>query len=223
MATPERLWRVRVKICGVTRSEDARAAARLGADLLGLNFHRASPRRVDAGRALELCRVAREANPGIRIVGVFVEQGPEEIREIAERAELDLVQLHGDHDESVVEAFGTRAIRVLRIRRRLEPGCLARLGPSWGILVDARDPELWGGSGRSWDWSSLERAGSGGRRVLVAGGLAPDNVGALLSRVRPWGIDLASGLETEPGIKDHRRMINLFEEIERYGESSAAS
>lgn len=225
--------RVRVKICGATRPEDAACCARLGADLLGLNFHGPSPRCVSPALARQLASAARAENPGIGIVGVFVEQGAAQIDEIADEAGLDLVQLHGDPDVALVERFADRAVRVVRVAERLDPAALA--GPDcWGVLLDAKHPDLWGGAGRTWDWASLgdvadsaaraarERGGSA-RRLLVAGGLRPDNVGRLLSLARPWGIDVASGVESAPGRKDPELMERLFEEIDRHGESTTAS
>ncbi|MEM9596286.1 MAG: phosphoribosylanthranilate isomerase [Acidobacteriota bacterium] len=226
MAPPHRrrIQRRRVKICGVTTPEDAVLAADLGADLLGLNFYKQSPRYVDEGRARELVAAV---GPRVTWAGVFVNLPVAEAEGIADRVGLDVIQLHGDESPEDAAALGPRALPVLRVRDTLDRSAIDRALATdpWGLLLDTHHPRLYGGTGHGWDFGSLRQlAGTGGplhgRRVLVAGGLRPGNARAAADASDAWGIDLCSGVEARPGIKDPRLMRDLFEEI-HHAESSA--
>lgn len=207
-----------IKICGVTRPEDAALAAALGADLLGLNFYPPSPRALDPerdpGRLGEIVAAAGD----VPTVGVFVGEEPGRIEEIAERAGLALVQLHGDESPEAVRRFGRRAIRVFRRRRLPEPSELALYPEVWGFLFDvpaAPRPGrevLYGGTGETWDYEMLA-ALEDDRPVLVAGGIRPETARAALAASRAAGVDVCSGIESSPGRKDPERMKRLFEEV----------
>lgn len=229
---PGSIVRPIVKICGVTRPEDARLAVDLGADLLGLNFYPRSPRYLaDAGRARE---IAAEVRGETLLVGVFVEREPVDlgaIDRLAERVGLDLVQLHGDRtgsggnrDDDPVAALGRRALRVFR---REEPPAREELSlyhehhGTWGFLFDlprnaeiAPEDDPHGGTGRSWDFAALAPLAPLARRlpILVAGGIGPDNAARALAASRASGIDVCSRIESSPGVKDPHRMRQLFEE-----------
>lgn len=217
-----RASRPRVKICGVTRAADALLALELGADYLGLNFYPPSPRFVDRATARRLVRTVRQAAPGVRLVGVFVDRPVSEVAETAADLGLDLLQFHGDETPDDVAPFAERAIKVFRVDERFDPGLLAAWSGVWGFLVDTRHPQLYGGSGESWDFGSLSRArdsdDSKSHRIFIAGGLGPGNVASALRAARPWGVDLCSGVESRPGHKDPALMRQLFEEID-HGES----
>jgi phosphoribosylanthranilate isomerase len=205
MPTPQPS-RPKVKICGLTDPSETALAVELGADFLGLNFHPPSPRALSPAKARELARVARECNPRVRLVGVFVNLALAEVEEIAAEAELDLLQFHGDETPESLASVAERAIKVFRIRDRVDPAAVAAFDaaagtPCWGLLFDYKDPDLYGGSGHSWHFDSL-RALDEERPVLIAGGLGPHNIRAALRAARPWGVDICSGVEASPGRED---------------------
>lgn len=200
---------VGVKICGVTRPEDAERAAELGARWIGLNFWPGSPRRIGLALAGEIVSaVAGRAS----LVGVFVDQDPGFVAETADAAGLDLVQLHGDEGPKVVERFGERAIKVFRIEDGVDFERFGEYPRCWGFLLDRRHPDLFGGTGEGWPFE-LARDRPTERPVLVAGGIGPETVADVIHACRPDGIDVCSGIESAPGVKDHHRLRALFEEI----------
>jgi len=200
-----------VKICGITRREDAEAAVACGADALGFVFWPKSPRCVERIRAREI--VASLA-PGITTVGVFVNQPADEVNRIATEVELDLVQLHGDEDGDYVRSIERPVIKALPFSAESWTGPIAL--DDWlfkvRILLDVHDPVRRGGTGRTVDWT---RAAEYAKEldIILAGGLTPENVGEAITRVRPYGIDVSSGVEALPGIKDHSRLKALFEAV----------
>ena len=187
-----------IKVCGVTRIEDARAAARGGASWLGLNFWPGSKRLVDDGAARDIARVARDE--GLEVVGVFVNEAAERIAEVVRTVGLARVQLHGDESPADCRRIGAHAYKALGVATRADA---ARAGdyPDEPLLLDTASPER-GGTGRTFDWSLAARVVATGRQVILAGGLTPANVGEAVRAVRPWGVDVASGVEIAPGIKD---------------------
>jgi phosphoribosylanthranilate isomerase len=195
-----------IKICGITRVEDADLAARAGADWLGVNFWPTSRRHVGAEQAIEVVAAARAARAGVKLVGVFVDQDPDVVAALAARLELDYVQLHGDEGPDVAARFGHRAIKALAMN---EPADLDRMAdyecPT--ILIDTPSPGR-GGSGIVGDWEVARKAATL-RPVLLAGGLTPDNVADAVATVAPYGVDVASGVERAPGIKD-RDLVERF-------------
>jgi len=208
--------RPRIKICGVTRPQDADLAAGLGADLVGLNFWPGSPRRTDLPQAREIAAaVAGRA----RLVGVFVDERPGRVDEIVEDVGLDLVQLHGDEPEAERTRFGARLLRVLRadelvIRGREIDAAGSRSAAPFAFLVDAPRPAGVGGTGRAWNWStSREWIRCAPAPVLVAGGVRPGSAARALAESGAAGVDVASGVERAPGVKDAEKMRRLFEEL----------
>ena len=225
--------RPRVKVCGVTRADDAVAAARLGADLIGLNFYPPSPRYLDQQQARRLVAAiaADAAARGARrplLVGVFVDEPIEHVEATLSDLDLDLAQLHGDEGPEAVARLGRRAIQALRVDGRVDPSVLgAELADAtpWGYLIDAKHPQLYGGSGTTWAFDSLTGVAAA-RPVLIAGGLGPRNVGAALEASGAWGVDVCSGIESAPGIKDLDRMTRFFQAIPQetpHGTSAVAS
>lgn len=204
---------MKIKICGNTRAEDAIAAADLGADFLGFIFIEASPRHVEAEHVAEIARAVRtgrEHPP--QLVGVFRDASNDYIREIASVATLDLVQLHGAETEEDLVDLGLPAIKTIRVGDAL-PDTAATPSAEW-LLFDTWDERRAGGTGRRFDWSLLamyERK----KPFFLAGGITPENVSAAISLVRPDAIDLASGVESSPGIKDHAKLAQLFERVRR--------
>ena len=210
--------RPRVKICGVTTKSDALRAVGLGADYLGLNFHPPSPRYV---KPLEATKIAEAVRGNVYLVGVFVNRPAAEVAAILDEVGLDLVQLHGDETAADVEAFAGRSIKAFRVEKRFEADLVKGYEAAWGYLVDYRDSRLYGGSGRSWDFSSLYDARLA-KPTFIAGGLGPENVRQAMTAANPWGIDVCSGVESAPGKKDGRLVERLFKEI-RDGQSPVAS
>lgn len=213
-----------VKVCGVTSAEDAVAAVELGADLVGLNFHPPSPRFVASERAAEIAAAVRgaaarrpEGRP-VRLVGVFVDLPRREILAIDAAVGLDLVQLHGDEAGEEVAAFGERALQVFRLSPAAAPPAgelearLAAHPAAWGFLFDVRHESLYGGTGESWRWSAV--AGLRDPRPrLVAGGIRPGNAHRALAESGAAGVDVCSGVESAPGVKDRVLMERLFAEL----------
>jgi phosphoribosylanthranilate isomerase len=202
--------RARVKICGITRVEDALAAARLGADWIGLNFAPASPRRVAAGADREIVAAARAARAGIGIVGVFVDEPIGIVLDTLDRLGLDLAQLHGDEPASDHRALGRRAVRVFR--GVPEAGVVASAPLPALFLVDAASRRVRGGSGESWPYAALASLRFPAP-VLVAGGITPENAAFALASSGADGVDVASGVERAPGIKDPEKMAALMAEV----------
>lgn len=198
-----------VKICGVTTPADARRAVDLGADLLGLNFHPPSPRCLDPDRAAEVADAVRGRVP---LVGVFVHQTSEEIAEIDRRVGLDLIQLHGPPDPEAAAVWGDRAIQVFRREAPPDAEELARYGRVWGFLFDVPHGNLYGGTGVSWQYGTLAGVGTD-KPVLVAGGIRPDNARRALEVSGAAGLDVCSGVESSPGVKDPKLMERLIAEV----------
>ncbi len=192
----------KVKICGITRETDAFAAADAGADLIGLNLWPGTPRFVTVQRARQIADAVRDR---VEIVALFVDAGPDEILSSIERIDTRTVQLHGSElPELAASLEGVRVIKAFRVARKedLQP---LRSFPAFAFLLDAKVKGLRGGTGRTFDWD-LARAAAQQCRILLAGGLTPDNVADAVRVVRPWGVDTASGVETSPGIKDVTKM-----------------
>lgn len=186
-----------LKACGITRSEDAAAACRMGYSAIGMVFAE-SPRRVSPERAREICSVIP---PSVLRVGVFAAEEAGEVKRIMDHCGLDLVQLHGCEGSGEALRFGGRAIAALSPRT---PEDLERISDYRGVfavLIDTWDPLLAGGTGRTCDWGLAARAALS-CRVILAGGLNPANVGEAVRRVRPFGVDVSSGVEASPGMKD---------------------
>jgi phosphoribosylanthranilate isomerase len=184
-----------MKFCGITRPEDARAAAAAGATAIGLVFWRPSPRAVDP----ETARAIVAALPaGVPAIGVFVNQPVDEINDTIHAAGLFGVQLHGDEPLDIIPRIRRPVIRALSIAS-LER--LSELPPEVTVLLDAHDPGKRGGTGRTIDWARA-RDVARTRHVVLAGGLTPANVGSAIAIVRPYAVDVSSGVETAPGVKD---------------------
>jgi phosphoribosylanthranilate isomerase len=204
-----------VKVCGLTNEDDALCAAEAGADLLGMVFYPGSPRFVDPDQATRIREaVYGELGDGSpRFVGVFVNTPVALVQTAMERVGLDMVQLHGDEPPGDVTSLGPRAYKALRPPNAAaaEEGATAyeAVLPADGempqLLIDSYDPDQYGGTGRLADWS-VARSLAGRYRVLLAGGLDPETVVKAIEQVRPWGVDVSSGVERAKGRKDHDRV-----------------
>jgi phosphoribosylanthranilate isomerase len=207
--------KVKVKVCGVTSTEDALAAAAAGAELLGLNFYPPSPRCLTAVRAREIAATVRAAAPGVLLVGVFVNLPPPDIEALDREVAFDLLQFSGDEQPAEVNRYAPRAIKVFRTGGPPPTASLADYPEVWGILVDARHGGLYGGTGLAWPFAEIAPLAAG-RRLLVAGGLGPGTARAAALASGAWGLDVCSGVESAPGRKDPQLLSRLFEEI-RHG------
>lgn len=197
-----------VKICGITRGHDAEVAIGLGADAIGFVFWPKSPRFIDPYRAR---RIAALVPPFVTTVGVFVNQPEWYVNAVANVVPLGVVQLHGEESP---EFAATVRRPIVKAVSRVEEMTTMAWAPATTLLVDAHDPVRRGGTGTTSDWSAAA-ALARERRVLLAGGLTADNVGEAIARVRPFGIDVSSGVEASPGIKDARKLAALFAAVSR--------
>ncbi|MBW1723345.1 MAG: phosphoribosylanthranilate isomerase [Deltaproteobacteria bacterium] len=205
---------VRVKICGITSIEDALDAVSLGADALGFVFA-PSPRRVRVASARE---IIRRLPPFVQTVGVFVDENVDRIREIMMECGLDLVQLHGDEPPEVCKALGPRAVKGFRIKDRGSLRSLAAYKDHVrGYLLDAFSERRKGGTGKTFDWGLALEAKALGVPLILAGGLDSSNVMEAVERVRPWAVDVSSGVEERPGKKNRKRMEKFISTAKRGG------
>lgn len=203
----------KIKICGLTRLEDALLCADLGADFLGFVFVPSSPRYVEPERAAGIVEAVRARSVTPQFVGVFRDASAGYIEEIAALAHLDLAQLHGAETNDDIRALPVPAVKSFRIGDAL-PDTTAFPDAAW-LLFDAYDERHGGGTGRRFDWSLLALFPRT-KPFLLAGGITPENVGAAISLVRPDAIDVASGVESEPGIKDEAKVYSLFQRIRNH-------
>jgi phosphoribosylanthranilate isomerase len=200
---------VKVKICGVTNYQDASAAVDMGADLLGFNFYPESPRFVSPEKATKIINRL----PGfIDIAGVFVNASFEQIQKTINQCQLNWVQLHGDESPQFCQSFLSLNVRTMKALRVKDQTDIERADDFFtdAILLDAFNPEKYGGTGIAFDWNII---GHIGKRVFLAGGINPDNAADAVE-LGVYGIDVCSGIEAEPGKKDHKKMKELFENIQ---------
>ena len=196
----------RIKICGITRPEDALIAAKLGADAVGLVFYEPSPRNVDIEQARAVVDVLP---PFMTRVGLFVDAKPEQVRLALEKVGLDLLQFHGDESPQDCEVYNRPYIKAIRMRDDVDLQSEAqRFNSASGLLLDAYQPGVPGGTGESFDWSRLSQNDLQklGKPVILAGGLNPSNVGGAILLVQPYAVDVSGGVESEKGVKDHAKM-----------------
>lgn len=190
---------VRVKICGITSVEDAMAAAESGADALGFVFAE-SPRRVSPERVRG---IIRQLPPLVQTVGVFVNAPVGWMQEVRAHCQLDLLQLHGEEKPEVAAMLGGRVIKAVRVDGNTAP--LKEVYPNATLLLDTYVAHARGGTGETFDWT-LAREVARRRPVILAGGLSPENVQEAIRIVHPYAVDVSSGVEREPGRKDHEKM-----------------
>ena len=183
--------RVRVKICGITRVEDALCAAHAGADAIGLVFHEPSSRHVSVEQAM---RIVAELPPFVSVVGLFVNEPASLVREVMAQVPLDVLQFHGEEAPDYCASFGRRYIKAVRMRAGVDLHALSRTyARASALLVDAFSPLMAGGTGQTFDWNLLPAQRD--MLMILAGGLSPDNVTDAIRQVRPWGVDVSGGVE----------------------------
>ncbi len=191
-----------VKICGITRTEDGIAAACCGAHAIGLVFHAASPRNVTPEQARAIVQVLP---PFVTPVGLFVDAAMERVRETLARVPLQLLQFHGDEPPEYCAAFRLPYIKAVRVDEQVDlVKCAQTYREAKGLLLDAYVPGVHGGTGTAFDWRLIPANLS--LPVILSGGLTPDNVVAAVRAVRPWAVDVSSGVEAGKGVKDHAKI-----------------
>lgn len=201
--------RTRIKICGLTRLEDVIAARDAGVDALGFVFAPRSPRRLESDLANSLaCAVPAF----ISRVGLFQDQDAEHVARILDSVPLNLLQFHGSEPPDYCSQFGLPYIKAVSMR---QPGALKDAEEAFadaaGLLLDSHEPGGVGGTGEAFDWSRIEASAV---PVIIAGGLKPDNVGHVVRSFRPWGVDVSSGVESGPGVKDAALIRSFVQEVE---------
>ncbi|MEJ2132977.1 MAG: phosphoribosylanthranilate isomerase [Gammaproteobacteria bacterium] len=210
-ATGERMQaRVRVKICGITRVEDADASVRFGADALGFMFEPSSPRYVEPQRARE---IVATLPPFVSAVGVFVDPDPETVEAVLELVDLDALQFHGAESATFCQRFGTAYIKGIRMERGVDLAEAARGHPcAAAFLLDTYVPDKAGGTGQSFDWNLVPAERT--KPIVLAGGLTAENVGAAIRSVRPYAVDVSGGVESaRKGIKDPARLERFMKAV----------
>jgi phosphoribosylanthranilate isomerase len=204
---------VLVKICGITNAPDARAACEAGANFLGFNFYEKSPRYIAPAHA---SKIRSQLPKNVEAVGIFVNAKPDAVTSLCLSWRLDAAQLHGDETPSTV-AEVARAIRVFKAFRVGPEFSLATLDAypdAFAFLLDAAHAGQYGGTGRTTDWALARRAALSSR-IILAGGLKVENVAAAIRLVRPFAVDVASGVESKPGKKDHGKLREFIQEVRR--------
>ncbi|MCC2640104.1 MAG: trpF [Nitrospira sp.] len=196
---------IKVKICGITNAEDAAAAVEAGADAVGFLFHKKSPRCAEP----ETVRgIVKMLPPFVLPVGVFVNEEAKTVRDLMDDCGLALAQLHGDESAAYCEMLGRPVLKAIRLKDRRSFLALAEFKGRAGVrgfLIDAFSPDAYGGTGQVADWALAAEAASAAT-VLLAGGLTPENVSQAIQQVRPYGVDVSSGVEASPGKKDHEKV-----------------
>jgi len=201
--------RTRIKICGITRPDDALAAAELGADALGFNFYRLSPRYVETAVAANLVRILP---PFIGSVGLFVDASADEVHAVLDVVPLTLLQFHGDESPEFCGQFGKPFLKAIRMKADVDVTTeMARYASAVGILLDAYRPGVPGGTGETFDWQRVPQLAP--KPLLLAGGLTSANVGAAIRATRPWAVDVSGGVEASRGRKDHDKLKAFFDAV----------
>ena len=202
--------KIAVKICGITNYEDASVAVRLGAGALGFIFAH-SPRRITPQKARDILDTIP---PFVKTVGVFVNQRPAAIREVKQYCGLDLVQLHGDESPDFCQALMPYTIKAFRIKDESSLDSIqAYRGKVRALLLDTYSQDKAGGTGKTFDWKLALKIKKLGIPIILSGGLGPSNIAAAISTVRPYAVDVNSGVEERPGKKSYRMMKELMEKV----------
>ena len=196
---------VKIKVCGMTSLKDTLVAVEEGADAVGFIFYKKSPRSVTMKIARE---IILELPPFVDTVGVFVDETEEKINKIADYCNLDMVQLHGDESPAFCKKMRRRVIKAIRVKDMQSVKKLSSFEVS-GFLLDTFSENIHGGTGKVFDWNLALPAKKLGP-VIMAGGLTPNNVRQAIQRVRPYGVDVCSGVESQPGIKDHKKIRDFL-------------
>ena len=202
----------RVKICGITRVDDALAAAALGVDAVGLVFYEKSPRHVDIQQARAICQ---QLPAFVTTVALFLDAEPALVTEVLERVPVDLLQFHGSEDPAYCERFARPYIKALGMGSLDQQGLISQSKAyknARGLLLDSHAEGAAGGTGEVFDWSSIPQQLN--KPVILAGGISVSNVAEAINRVHPWAVDVSSGVEIDKGIKSVELMSAFMQEVE---------
>lgn len=207
--------RTRIKICGITRRDDVQAAAQAGADSLGFVFYEPSPRNVSPATAAALVA----ATPAfVGTTGLFVNPSRALVEQVLATVPLDLLQFHGDETAEFCASFDRRWIKAVRVRQQGDiEAAFEQFRGAGGLLVDAWDPERYGGTGKRFNWSLIPD--NRPMPLILAGGLASDNVASAVEQVRPWAVDVSGGVESSKGVKDRAKISDFINEVHRVDET----
>lgn len=201
----------RIKICGITRSEDALVCAQAGVDAIGLVFYPPSPRYVTAAQA---AAIVRTLPPFITTVGLFVNPAAEQVEALLNEVHLDVLQFHGDEPPEFCAGFGVPYLKAIRVKAGVDlVQCAIRYQKAQGLLLDAYVEGTPGGTGQSFDWELIPAVLP--LPVILSGGLEPANVTDAIRRVRPWAVDVSSGVEASKGIKDAAKIAAFIEGVRK--------
>lgn len=201
----------RIKICGITRREDALVCAHAGADAIGLVFYPPSPRHVVAAHAAE---IARALPPFVTTVGLFVNPAAEQVEAVLNEVHLDVLQFHGDESPEFCAGFGVSYLKAIRVKAGVDlVQCAIRYQEAQGLLLDAYVEGTPGGTGQSFDWELIPAELP--LPVILSGGLESANVTDAIRRVRPWAVDVSSGVEASKGIKDAAKIAAFIEGVRK--------
>ncbi len=199
----------RIKICGITRKQDLHAVARSGADAIGLVFYEKSPRHVSIQQAVELLR---HVPPFVTVVGLFVNPSVDYMREVLAKVSLDVLQFHGEESSEFCQQFGKPYLKAIRVKAGVDlVECAARYASAQGLLLDAFVEGTQGGTGESFDWALIPQDLP--LPVILSGGLHADNVAQAIRQVRPYAVDVSSGVEAGKGIKDAAKVASFIKEV----------
>lgn len=202
----------RVKICGITSAADARSAATAGADAIGLVFYEQSPRVVTIGQAV---KIANAVGPYVTVVGLFVNASPKRVFDVLQQVPLHVLQFHGDENEEYCQQFNRPWYKAIRMHPDLDPIAeMAQYPSATTYLCDAWRADKYGGTGIVFDWRRLlDVSAQANTRIILAGGLNPDNVAAAVKQVVPYAVDVSGGVESAPGIKDPAMIERFIREV----------
>ena len=211
--------RTRIKICGITREQDVFAAADAGADALGFVFHAPSPRHLDVAAATGLMATVPAF---VTTVALFVDADPELVETVIEHTPVDVLQFHGDEPVDYCRNFGRPYIKAVRMQKETElPELAAKYQDAQALLVDSYSPTVAGGSGETFDWAHIPPGID--MPLVLAGGLDPKNVSTAIQQVRPYAVDVSSGVEQDKGIKDAAKLAAFIEAVRVSDESIRTS
>jgi phosphoribosylanthranilate isomerase len=196
----------KIKICGITTNSDAICASMFGADALGFVFYPKSPRYIDTKKAT---LIIKELPPFINRVGLFVNPSKEEVFETLESCGLDIIQLHGDETPEFCESLPKRVIKAIRIKDASDLYLISKYKNCSGILLDSFSNNSYGGTGRTFSWNLVKEVQTN-KSIILAGGLNEKNIKNAILELRPYGVDVSSGVESSPGRKDHQKMKNFI-------------